>query len=417
MTRSTPAPAVPPAGEDSTATSTAATRTGGEESRAGAAVTATASTADAATPAVAKAAEKSEGVAGSGSGPVGEDASAAPGAESGAEAGGGAAALRAQDAPDTGTAGADDASIPDGGTRAEGDAAVTVSQSRLPAFVRNLTSTAAGDESPKTAAVGRPGKAALAGAAVAGTLLLSVPFLVLGGDDDERPRTANAAGTVLGGDEQGRPGEFGVAEPEKSGGGGPKGATPSVGASPSGAPAKSAPAQAGKSPTAAAPADKAGGTSAAPAKPRSQAKSKPAGGGGQAAPASGVTLGNPVVIRNHLSGRCLNVPHSMFNDGMPLEVWDCNGTNAQSWQFASDGTLRIAGKCLDVVNANFNDGTPIQLAHCSDNAAQKFVLNEAHDLVNTVVGKCVDVNQHTSFRIELRLWTCTGADNQKWSFV
>lgn len=129
-----------------------------------------------------------------------------------------------------------------------------------------------------------------------------------------------------------------------------------------------------------------------------------------------MTFSAPVSIRSHLSGRCVDVPNADFTDGKKLIVWDCNNGAAQRWRFASDGTIRINGMCLDVANANFNDGTPIQIAWCSGNIAQKFVVNEAHDLVNTVVGKCVDIkDNNTGNGAALQLWTCAGTDNQKWS--
>lgn len=105
-----------------------------------------------------------------------------------------------------------------------------------------------------------------------------------------------------------------------------------------------------------------------------------------------------------------------FSDGTKLMMWDCNNGPAQQWQFASDGTVRIHGLCLDVANADFTPGTPMQIARCSGNDAQKFVLNEAHDLVNTVVGKCVDIKgSNPDNKAPVQLWTCNGADAQKWS--
>jgi hypothetical protein len=255
---------------------------------------------------------------------------------------------------------------------------------------------------------------------------VSVPFLVLAGNDDkgpEQPSTA-AAGTVLDGSGQEAPGEFAVTAPETSPPGG--GAKKSEGKEQKPAePAEQAP---GPAPTPGT--EKAGPKAAdAPKNPPEKADSPPAqpkkAGGAvddvknqpaKAAPA--VTLSGPVSFRSHLSGRCIDVPGHNFNDGRPLFMWDCNGADAQKWRFASDGTIRIKDKCLDVANANFNDGARIQIAWCNGADAQKFALNGAHDLVNTAVGKCVDIPNHSRGRgaeTYLILWTCTGLDNQKWS--
>ncbi|MFF7258423.1 ricin-type beta-trefoil lectin domain protein [Streptomyces microflavus] len=307
--------------------------------------------------------------------------------------------------------------------------ASAAAQSRLPALVRTMSATAIGQPQQEAGPVGRPGKAALAGAAVVGALLVSVPFLVLAGNNDDGPKQTNAAaaGTVLDGSGQEAPGEFAVTAPEtsaaaedengKKGEKGKDGEPETAGnpvpvippaAVPSGdgkdAPKKEAAPKA--------PPKKADSPKAQPKKATGGAKNQPA----KAKPA--VTFSGPVSFRSHLSGRCLDVPGHNFNDGQRLFMWDCNGADAQKWRFGSDGTIRARDKCLDVANANFGNGTPIQLAWCNGSAAQKFTLNGAHDLVNTVVGKCVDIPNHSRDRgpsTYLILWECTGNDNQKWS--
>jgi hypothetical protein len=280
-----------------------------------------------------------------------------------------------------------------------------------------MTQTAIDRPQQQAAPVGRPGKAVLAGAAVVGALLVSVPFLVLGGNDDGGDRKqAAGAGTVLGDDGQEAPGEFVATSP---------------GDSPSGEPEKST-AKPGKPATRDTPgagtgehdSDKtAKEDSGAKTEPKAPAEGRREGadrsGGDKDRPAkagSGISLGSPVSLHSHLSGRCVDVPDGDFSDGKQLWVWDCNGSPAQRWQFASDGTVRIGGKCLDVAGADYNDGTPLQIAWCNGNAAQQFTLNGSHDLVNTVVGKCVDIKDNNRGNgAGLQLWTCAGTDNQKWS--
>lgn len=77
-----------------------------------------------------------------------------------------------------------------------------------------MTATAIDRPEQQTRHVGRPGKAVLAGAAVAGALLVSVPFLVLTGGDDKDSKVAPAGGTVLGGGEKEAPGDFVVTKPD-----------------------------------------------------------------------------------------------------------------------------------------------------------------------------------------------------------
>ncbi|MEU6614215.1 RICIN domain-containing protein [Streptomyces parvus] len=307
--------------------------------------------------------------------------------------------------------------------------APAAAQSRLPALVRTMTATAIGKPQQEAGPVGRPGKAALAGAAVVGALLVSVPFLVLAGNNDDGPERTKAAGagTVLDGSGPEAPGEFAVTAPETGAaaedgekeakdeakpekGGNPVPAIPPGGGGKAGTKEDNAPNDPPKK------------ADSSKEKSKETSKEKPeTGSGGRNQPARAqpaVTFSGPVSFRSHLSGRCLDVPGHNFNDGQPLFMWDCNGADAQKWRFGSDGTIRARDKCLDVANANFANGSRIQLAWCNGSAAQKFTLNGAHDLVNTVVGKCVDIPNHSKGRgpeTYLILWECTGLDNQKWS--
>ncbi|MGW1539835.1 ricin-type beta-trefoil lectin domain protein [Streptomyces sp. NPDC002309] len=371
-----------------------------------------------------------------GSGPGGEpDTRSGP--EAGHESGTASGSGRSQADPE-----AEPGTDPEPGADPEAEpGAAAAAKSRLPALVRTMTATAIDRPQQQAGPVGRPGKAALAGAAVAGALLVSVPFLVLVGNDDKGTRAASTGGTVLGGGSQEAPGDFVVTKPEggSPGDGGKDSAEP-------GRPAGNAPAGTSAQDPSGAPGDNPGkgtskqdttrdesprgdtGQNDQPAKSSgdkssdgdSDSDSGSGSGSGSGKPAagapSGVTFSAPVSVRSHLSGRCIDVPGSDFVDGKRLWVWDCNNSSAQKLRFASDGTVRIKDKCLDVANANFNNGTPIQLAWCNGNAAQKFVLNGSHDLVNTVVGKCVDiVDNNRGNGAWLQLWSCGGTDNQKWS--
>jgi len=127
------------------------------------------------------------------------------------------------------------------------------------------------------------------------------------------------------------------------------------------------------------------------------------GGGGAATPIIGY------------GGKCIDVPNSNPADGTQLQMYDCNGTAAQSWTFAADGTVRAFGKCMDVAWGSRDNGAIIQIVGCSGNPAQQFVLSGAGDLVNPQSNKCVDVGGwNTSNGAKLVQWECTGGANQKW---
>ena len=116
-----------------------------------------------------------------------------------------------------------------------------------------------------------------------------------------------------------------------------------------------------------------------------------------------------------LAGKCIDVPNANGSDGVQLQIWDCNGTNAQTWTFPGDGTIRAFGLCMDVAWGSIQNGAAIQLAHCSGNPAQQFVLTGAGDLVNPQANKCVDVSgANPASGTKLIQWECHGGANQKW---
>ncbi|WP_433317602.1 family 16 glycosylhydrolase [Micromonospora sp. CA-269861] len=135
------------------------------------------------------------------------------------------------------------------------------------------------------------------------------------------------------------------------------------------------------------------------------------GGGGDPAPGTSR-------IRGAQSGRCIDIPGANPVEGAKLQIWDCNTTAAQSWTFASDGTVRAMGKCMDPAWAGTANGTEVNLVSCNGNTAQRFTLNASGDLVNLNANKCVDVREaNPNNGGKLHLWDCLGAANQKWSRI
>ena len=131
-------------------------------------------------------------------------------------------------------------------------------------------------------------------------------------------------------------------------------------------------------------------------------------GGGTATGATGAITG--------LAGKCVDVAAANSANGTAVQLYDCNGTNAQQWTIGSDGTIRALGKCLDVTAAGTADGTKVQLYDCNGTGAQKWTYSSGHDLVNPAANKCLDVTDNSSANgARLQIWTCTGGSNQKWT--
>jgi beta-glucanase (GH16 family) len=121
-------------------------------------------------------------------------------------------------------------------------------------------------------------------------------------------------------------------------------------------------------------------------------------------------------LRSTFAGRCIDIPSANPADGARLQLYDCNGSVAQQWTPAADGTLRAMGKCMDPAGGALANGTPIQLVTCNGNPVQRFTLSAAGDLVNVSANRCVDVKDWNSANgAQLQLWDCAGTTNQKWT--
>ncbi|MEW2446432.1 ricin-type beta-trefoil lectin domain protein [Streptomyces parvulus] len=116
-----------------------------------------------------------------------------------------------------------------------------------------------------------------------------------------------------------------------------------------------------------------------------------------------------------VGGKCLDVDNSMTADGTKVQLWTCNGTGAQQWTRADDGTLRALGKCLDVSNGGTADGTKIQLWTCNGTGSQKWAPQSDGTVRNPQSGKCLDASGGTwNDGTPVHLWTCHTGANQKW---
>ncbi|MYV38294.1 glucosylceramidase [Streptomyces sp. SID1328] len=118
-----------------------------------------------------------------------------------------------------------------------------------------------------------------------------------------------------------------------------------------------------------------------------------------------------------LAGKCLDVAGGSGANGTAVQLYDCNGSTAQQWTVAADGSVRALGKCLDVVSASTANGAKVQLYDCNGTGAQRWSYNAATgDVVNTAADKCLDVTDNSSANgARAQIWSCTGAANQKWT--
>ncbi|MFF2331057.1 MULTISPECIES: lectin [unclassified Streptomyces] len=114
--------------------------------------------------------------------------------------------------------------------------------------------------------------------------------------------------------------------------------------------------------------------------------------------------------------KCLDAAGGSGADGTAVQLYDCNGTAAQRWTVAADGSLQTLGACLDVTSGSTANGAKVQLYTCNGSSAQRWTYNASTgDIVNTAADKCLDItDQSTANGARAQIWTCTGAANQKW---
>jgi type 1 glutamine amidotransferase len=114
-----------------------------------------------------------------------------------------------------------------------------------------------------------------------------------------------------------------------------------------------------------------------------------------------------------LAGKCLDVSGAGTADGTKIQLYTCNGTNAQLWTVGS--TFRALGKCLDVSGGGTVNGTKVQLWTCNASGAQNWAPQADGTIRNPQSGRCLDVSQNNpADGQQIHIWDCLGAANQKW---
>jgi len=120
-------------------------------------------------------------------------------------------------------------------------------------------------------------------------------------------------------------------------------------------------------------------------------------------------------IISTMNNKCIDVPGANFSDGVLVQMYTCNGTNAQRWNHVNGQLQTSNGKCLDAAGGGTANNTQIQIVGCHDHPAQQFVFSAAGDLVNPVSNRCVDIRDwNAGDGAQLILYDCHGGANQKW---
>jgi beta-glucanase (GH16 family) len=132
------------------------------------------------------------------------------------------------------------------------------------------------------------------------------------------------------------------------------------------------------------------------------------------APGSGGGGGTGGPIHGY-GGKCVDVSGANTANGTAIQLWTCNGTNAQNWSHVGN-TLQALGKCMDVTSAGTANGTKVQLWDCNGTGAQAWTVGPNNELINSNSGRCLDATGPSSADgTRLQIWDCAGSANQQWT--
>jgi hypothetical protein len=133
-------------------------------------------------------------------------------------------------------------------------------------------------------------------------------------------------------------------------------------------------------------------------------------GGGTTPPPTGTT--GPIT---GYQGLCMDVRGANSANFTPVQVYTCNGTNAQQWTVVQAGsTLHALGSCLDVNGAGTANGTTVDLYTCNGTGAQVWEPQSNGELYNPNSGKCLDDTGYGGSGTQLQIWACADTSNQQW---
>ncbi len=115
-------------------------------------------------------------------------------------------------------------------------------------------------------------------------------------------------------------------------------------------------------------------------------------------------------------GLCVDVRGASSTDFTPVQVYTCNGTNAQQWTVVQAGsTLQALGKCMDINGGGTANGTTVDLYDCNNTGAQVFIPQSNGELYNPQSGKCLDDTGYGGSGTQLQIWACADSANQQWT--
>ncbi|KAF9443177.1 carbohydrate-binding module family 13 protein [Macrolepiota fuliginosa MF-IS2] len=130
--------------------------------------------------------------------------------------------------------------------------------------------------------------------------------------------------------------------------------------------------------------------------------------------------GPPSLHPSKDSTKCLGVRGDKFENGTPVQIYDCNGLNSQSWILERGSTkVRSAGTnfCLDAGSTPGN-AVGMKIWECYDSLpAQQWYYTDDNRVELEGTGLCLDLTNGLAVNSnQVQTWKCTdGNTNQIWT--
>lgn len=109
-------------------------------------------------------------------------------------------------------------------------------------------------------------------------------------------------------------------------------------------------------------------------------------------------------------GLCLDLNGAVPVNDNYIQVFTCNGTSAQTWTLATDGTLRVAGMCALIVGDD-----SVHIVTCDGRTTAQWRASNS-TLINVADSKCLtDPSGGRQSGTGVVVTTCGGSASQRWS--
>ncbi|WP_278315445.1 ricin-type beta-trefoil lectin domain protein [Lolliginicoccus levis] len=136
-----------------------------------------------------------------------------------------------------------------------------------------------------------------------------------------------------------------------------------------------------------------------------------------AAPSSAQTQDALSYVQNH-NGRCIDNAQAKAVIGNPIQLYDCNQTNAQEIATYTDGTARIQGFCVGPKDGSKWANAALVLHDCTNARYLKWDVAGDGTIRNRASKLCVDNSgARDTNGNPIVQYTCNGTNAQEWTII